>query len=522
MFIEKIEGVRRVILVDDSKADRIAVKRSLRRFSHQDIEFLELERASDVLAREDLAQYDCMTLDLHLRDLNGIELLEALRKRDGELVLPIVIITGSDKQDLGFECLQAGAHDYIYKERLAEPTLWRSICYARSRFEISRELHHRTSELERINEELKRKNRLKMEFLASATHELRTPISGIVGLLSLMLQEDLSQATRDYADRIYGCCDALSHAINDVLDLSKIEAGEFRLSEEHFCPEKVLDDTLCTLRASSKGETLHFKLEVGDVPDCVVGDSKRIRQILLNFGSNALKFTSEGTITFGATRVEGTEEILFEVADTGCGIPEDEIQHVFSRHFQASNSHEVASERGTGLGLSIVKELVTQMGGNAGCYSKLGEGSCFWFRIPLPEVESHLCDLSDDGSSGEPPLRRRRILVAEDNAILAQVVAKQLEGLGQEVTVAKDGRQALGIFEPGSFDLLLLDARMPRLGGLDVCRSIRTRYPSWKGPIYILTADATIPASDWDRLGVTSVYMKPLSLDDMKERILRV
>lgn len=516
----KASDINRILLVDDSVFDRSSIKRSLLRYSLRNLRFDERNCAQDVLELADKEDFDCLIIDLNLPDMSGIELIHRLRDGNSVLPFPIVVVTGPTNEDLGLECLEAGAHDYVHKERLSSPALWRAVCYAKSRYLIARELILRASELERVNRELSLKNQLKTEFLVSATHELRTPISSISGLLELIKNEDLSPQARVYVRKIETCCDALACSINDVLDLSKIEAGEFSLSKVSFSPHRAVEDVVTSLELLAADKEINLKLDIDDLPSRVYGDPRRIRQILLNFGSNAIKFTEEGIIVFRAFPIEDSpESYRFEVEDTGCGIPENEVAHVFERHFQASNSNRQGIERGTGLGLSIVREIANQMEGAVGCRSTLGHGSVFWFEVPL-QIGNLDSESTLETAKQRETVSGRHILLAEDNAILSQVLRQQLLNLGQQVTLAGDGREALDLFDPNSIDIVILDARMPRLGGLETCSRLRDDYPDWNGPIYILTADLTLPAGEWEKYGVTSILMKPLSAEELKFRVL--
>lgn len=513
----KASDITKILLVDDSAGDRSAIKRSLLKYSGRDLRFVEKASAQEVLELIGKEEFDCLLIDLALPDTSALEFIYALRDENGILPFPVVVVTAPLNEDLGLACLEAGAHDYIYKERLGGPTLWRALCYAKSRYLIARELILRAKELERVNRELSVKNQLKTEFLASATHELRTPITAISGLLELMKSEEVSPQAQVYARKIETCCDALACSINDVIDLSKIESGEFSLSKVAFSPQRAVSDVVTSLELQAADKRVNLVLEIDSLPTKVYGDPKRIRQILLNFGSNAVKFTDEGRIIFRAYFLERSSQICrFEVEDTGCGIPENEVAHVFERHFQASNSNRQGVERGTGLGLLIVKEIVDQMNGTVGCRSTLGKGSTFWFEIPLPTVNCQPEAVSEPSQN----LSSRHILLAEDNPVLSRVLRQQLINLGQRVTLAEDGREALDLFDPETIDIVILDARMPRLSGLETSSQIRDTHPAWLGPIYILTADLTLPARDWDKYGVTSILMKPLSVEELKSRVL--
>ena len=373
-------------------------------------------------------------------------------------------------------------------------------------------------ELEYLNRELATKSQLKSELLASTTHELRTPVSAITGLIELLKAEELNKQSMDYVRQIGLCCNALNNSINDVLDLSKIEAGEFRVQSSVFSPQVLLSEVVDALKMLAQNKSLVLKHETQGLPSYLKGDARRIQQLLINYGSNALKFTQAGFVCFRAYQVGDTEQVRFEVEDTGCGIPQEEAARVFERHYQAANQDFEGAELGTGLGLSIVKEIVAQLGGICGCRSQVGVGSVFWFELRLPSVNEASTE-AVEVLSGETRGQSKTVLLAEDNAILAQIFQNQIKKLGHQVVTTNNGVEALEAFDPDTIDLVVFDARMPRMGGFEASAALRTKFPEWQGPVYILTADATIPVQEQGEHGVTKVFVKPMNMDDLKRLI---
>ena len=460
-----------------------------------------------------------MIVDYHLRGLNGPDFLRSLK--DGYELLPcaVVVVTGSAScEKVAMEALDAGAHDYIEKNRLLEPILWRAVLYARSRFEMSRDLTLRAAELTRLNAELDRKSQLKTEFLANATHELRTPLSAIVGLVDLIDHETDSRKVAEYVKSIAHCCQSLTSSINDVLDLTKIEAGEFHLESHLFCPLELLREVHNSLIHLAARKNIQFLQELPpeEVP-FLIGDSRRIKQILMNLAGNAVKYTNNGRVVVRLALDHEYDELVhcrFEVEDTGLGIPEADKTKVFERHFQAANSGGQAS--GTGLGLAIVKELAEQMGGKVGCVSEVDVGSTFWFETKLERALEE---------TGRAELRkvledvRAQVLVAEDSPLLAQVLKLQLQRLGCEPTIATNGLEALEKFTERAFDLVILDARMPHLGGLETSQRLRSEFAT-QIPIVLLTADSMLPQKDLEAFGITAAFVKPISEQELRNKVL--
>lgn len=510
------QRLRSVLIVDDSRADRLAVRRSLERHSGRDLTFWEAHCGSDALRLVEEVAVDLMVVDMHMTDTTALQLLDQLKDETGLLPFACVVVTGSTTEDLAESCLQAGAHDYIDKARLGEPTFWRAVSYALSRFSIARELHQRSTELRRLNQELERKHALQSMFLANATHELRTPVSAIAGLVELVEREPLSPIVDDYVRTIKSCCQALHASISDVLDLNRIEAGELIFETTSIDLTKVVEETVAVLSRTAGLKGLQVELRTDGLPRRVQGDGRRIHQLLLNLGGNAIKFTSEGGLEIRVQR--GADGLYrFEVQDSGIGIPKDEQEKVFERYFQATNSR--LGERGTGLGLSIAREIVQTMGGQMGCYSEADQGSTFWFTLPLPECGEPLeAEVAEGGDIVVPV--QRRVLVAEDNPILAHILTQQLHGLNQQVTVVTNGALAIDEFHPERYDLAIFDARMPVLDGISACRELRQRYPDTVRPIFILTADSMLNEQQRQECGATAIFVKPISAAELSRLVL--
>lgn len=282
-------------MVDDSAPDRFAIKRSLKKYAGTELDFQQADSAAAALELLSTESYDGLIVDFYLRDLPGTELLRELRARYGELPCPVVMVTGSlESEKLAVQALEAGAHDYIEKNRLREPALWKALLYASSRFELAREFAATNSRLTAINSELERKNKLKTQFLANATHELRTPVTAIIGLVGLIRDhEGLPREITDHLASITACCDSLLNSVNDVLDLTKIETGEFVLERAAFCPYEIVQRVAQTFSHLADDKNIAIDTFVPDVVPYVYGDGKRVTQILMPLaGGDVKKLTS--------------------------------------------------------------------------------------------------------------------------------------------------------------------------------------------------------------------------------------
>ena len=376
--------------------------------------------------------------------------------------------------------------------------------------------------LARARDDAQAANRAKSAFLANTSHELRTPLNGMIGLARMACAPGLGEAQRKaYLDQIADSAQSLAAIISDILDLSKIEAGKLQLEVTSFdLPELLLtlEHTYRTL-AGARGLELEFEIEP-TLGNCVQGDPLRVRQIVTNFLSNAIKFTAQGRVQLQASRL-GNGSVRIEVIDTGPGIAAQTLEGLFKPFTQADQS-TTRRFGGTGLGLSICRELAALMGGEVGVHSELGRGSRFWLEMDLPScipVAAPACAAEADGLAG------LRVLIAEDNPVNMMIAVAMLENWGAQVVQAGNGEEAVAAVQGAAeaFDAVLMDIQMPVMGGHEATRVLRSSPANADLPIIALTAAAMVTErEDALRAGMNDFLTKPIDAQQLLMALLRV
>ena len=451
------------------------------------------------------------------------------RRKNGEIYNESAIISPVRGRDGHISHYLGITEDVTERKRIAQEL-------DRHRHHLEEMVEERTRQIQELNLKLERRseqaeaaNRAKSTFLANMSHEIRTPMNGILGMAHLLRRGGLSPAQSHQLDKIDTSARHLLEIINNILDLSKIEAGKFTLDEHDFAVSDLIHDALAIVgnRATEKG--LSIQVDMSDTPKCLHGDRVRLQQALVNYLGNAVKFTAHGHITLSCRKIrEGQDDMLlrFEIGDTGIGISSEDQARLFKAFEQADNS-STRLFGGSGLGLAITRRIAHLMGGDTGVDSIPGQGSTFWLTARVSKCREQVPSSTlTTGSSAEEMLRQehagRSILLVEDESVNREVAQLILHDVGLEVDVAEDGLEAVDMARAKPYALILMDVQMPRMDGLEATRHIRATPGGRTIPILAITANAfTEDKTRCLEAGMNDFVPKPVDPDVLFNTLLR-
>ncbi len=466
--------------------------------------------------------FDLVLLDIMMPDMDGFEICQKLKESPATKDIPVIFLTAkTEKEDLvkGFEI---GAVDYVTKPFHPIELLARVNTHLQLKYSVEK-LKATAAELNIAKETAEHANRAKSEFLANMSHEIRTPLNAIIGFSELLSVSITDMKNRRYLDAIKTSGNNLFTLINDILDLSKIEAGKIEIQYTPSNPRIIFNEIKDIFKLNVDRKKLEFIIDIdGNLPSTLLLDETRFRQVLLNLVGNAVKFTANGHIKLSVNQTFTTDEqnridLMISVEDTGIGILEDEQKNIFAA-FQQQSAQSVARFGGTGLGLSISKRLVEMMNGRITVSSKVGQGSTFSIilRDTLVSPEEILFIEKKSFDIKNVSFARGKILVVEDVESNRNMLKELLSRVNLIVMTASNGQEALFLLDEFKPDLILMDIRMPLMNGIEATKQIKSQNKTKDIPIIALSA--SILASDIPRmldLGFDAYLPKPVIIQKL-------
>ena len=474
-----------VLIIDDQMTSVTALSNLLRPEYH----IYAAVNGRDAVIAAETSLPDVILLDIHMHDMDGYEVITALKKSEKTKDIPVIFITGLAGDESEEKGLALGAVDYITKPfstAIVKLRLQNQI----KMLEQLRTIERQAEQLEAALEEAQAANTAKSKFLSSMSHEIRTPMNAITGMGEILLHERLSERQKGYVDDIVVSSKALLGIINDILDFSKIESGKLELNPVDYDFNSMIENIEAMFLYIARKKDLEFKFErLGDLPDVLYGDDIRLRQALTNILSNAVKFTEHGYVHLKISQIN--DSLIFDIKDTGIGIRKDDLPKLFNAFEQVDKSKN-RGVVGTGLGLVISKSFIEMMGGSITLDSDYGHGTVFTITVPvvlgsrehierkIAEKESHVISAPEAS-----------VLVVDDNEFNLKVACGLLGLVDIEAEMAVSGVQAIGMVKQKDYDIVFMDHMMPEMDGLEATAKIREMGGKYEHlPVIALTANA--------------------------------
>ena len=502
----------KILIVDDSQASLDMIKSIL---NEEDLRIATATSGQAALKKAKANPFDLVLLDILMPGMDGFQVIRELKQNKNTKDVPVIFITAKHDEKSITAGFEEGAMDYVTKPfKNAE---------LKARIRNHLELKRYKENLEQAKIQAEESSKVKSEFLANMSHEIRTPISGILGVVDLLKSSSLDDSQKNYVSIIESSTDLLLTIINDILDLSKIEAGKMTLEEIPFDIRKNLNDVVALFKMKAKEKNLYLNLNVDDkVPKVLVGDPVRIKQVFMNLISNALKFTDEGGVTVNVSEQEATKEsfkLYAEVVDTGIGIDKESREKLFKAFSQADVS-TTRKHGGTGLGLAISRNLTIMMNGYLGVDSEEGKGSRFYFVISLTKGEPEQIQKQPQREEEQKFTEGQfDILLVEDNAINQKVSKMLLKQLKQNVELAENGRVAVDKIKEKPYDIVFMDIHMPLMDGYEATEKIReTEKEKNRAPSFIVAVTANAIPEDKEKcfnVGMNDYVTKPFKKENL-------
>ena len=514
------EQPSKVLIVDDVQLNLDLMKEIL---SDQGYMIATAKNGKSAIAKAKAHKFDLILLDIILPDIDGFEVCAHLKSISQTQDIPIIFLTAKKEKDSLIRGFQLGAVDYIPKPFSKEELV--------ARVNLHLTLRKTQEELIRSKEIAEAALQTKSTFLANMSHEIRTPMNGIIGMVDILKRSTLSEEQLEFLDIIEISGENLLAIINDILDFSKIETGQMTFESIRFFVTYEVGEVIKLLNYKANQKNLKFSCDIApNVPEMIIGDPLRLKQVLINLCNNAIKFTTEGFVKIRVGVISSCENkicLKFEVQDSGIGISQLNQLKLFQSFTQADSS-TTRKFGGAGLGLAISKNLVEQMNGNIGIISEEGEGSTFYFDAEFG-LTTQTISVSENSETSPPEssVMKLKILLAEDNLIVQKVVILNLKKMGHQVSVASNGIMAVEMFKNEAFDLVFMDIQMPEMDGVEATIAIREfeRMNTVRNPVPIVAMTANTLQKDKDNfiaVGMNDYLAKPFNNAELAHVLDRI
>lgn len=534
-----MDNTAKILVVDDEPDLELLIRQRFRhRIRNNELYFEFAGNGVEAMKMltNDPDKFDMILTDINMPEMDGLTLLIRIKEQFKHYKAVVVSAYG-DLENIR-TAMNRGAFDFVTKpidftdlettinKTIDEYKIIRQGQIAKDQLDITIRQKER-AELEKLKAEQSEK--FKQQFLANMSHEIRTPMNSVIGLTNLLMKSKMDQQQTKYLNVIKKSSENLLVIINDILDLSKIEAGKMDFEKIAFSLHDCLDTVYHTMVFKSEEKNLELKQIIDEkVPEVVIGDPVRLNQILINLAGNAIKFTEKGSVTIQIKELNRHDNISileFSITDTGIGIAQSQLDKIFESFSQAS-SDTTRKFGGTGLGLTISKQLVELQNGSIYVQSQPGQGTTFSFKIPYPIGE--IADLNKPGSGigdvlGED-LKGIRILLVEDNGFNQMVAVDTLNDLIPELTVdiAENGIESLEKLRSADYDIILMDIQMPQMDGFEATERIRTDFKSPKNQVPIMAMTANVTQEEVEKCfncGMTAHISKPFDPQELLNKL---